>query len=297
MVNLTEILQKELRDGDESKGYVQKLLFDNLARGCLLKTDCGIFVVDKIVPRWDFIAANTRSWQNEPLTKQTDKKSFIREMAIGQQIIDQNGTDLGELADAEMTNKLAVKRLLLSSGKYLSRGEISAVGDVIITKAKSAKRTYIEELRREKTLEKLNASRTEAKLEATAQSKNVPNDDGAENCGGKDLTQTNSGASVKADGITASKANLSATETIDVVRYNKNNGSDAGARERTATTVNGTIRRKYGDFSFLIGKSVDKTVVNFQGEVMIKQHETITRDVLRQAKISGKLLELYLHIE
>ena len=53
--------------------------------------------------------------------------------------------------------------------------------------------------------------------------------------------------------------------------------------------------RKYGDFSFLIGKVTDKTITNFQGEVMVKYGERVTQDVLRQAKISGKLIELCLH--
>ena len=57
------------------------------------------------------------------------------------------------------------------------------------------------------------------------------------------------------------------------------------------------IRKKYGDFNFLLGKTVDKTIVNFQGEVMIKKKERVTKEVLRQAKISGKLIELYLHVE
>lgn len=53
--------------------------------------------------------------------------------------------------------------------------------------------------------------------------------------------------------------------------------------------------RKYGDFSFLVGKVVDKNITNFQGEVMIKYGEKVTHDVLRQAKVSGKLIELCLH--
>ncbi len=59
----------------------------------------------------------------------------------------------------------------------------------------------------------------------------------------------------------------------------------------------GRIRRKYGDFGFLVGRQVDKTVLNFQGEVMLKLGETITEETLRQAKISGKLIEIFLHAE
>lgn len=65
--------------------------------------------------------------------------------------------------------------------------------------------------------------------------------------------------------------------------------------ENRATNVRWNQNRKYGDFSFLIGKVTDKTITNFQGEVMIKHGVRVTHDVLRQAKISGKLIELCLH--
>ena len=67
--------------------------------------------------------------------------------------------------------------------------------------------------------------------------------------------------------------------------------------EATNRVAVSQIRRRYGNFNFLLGKIADKTIVNFQGEVMIKKSEKVTRDVLRQAKISGKLIELYLHVE
>lgn len=57
------------------------------------------------------------------------------------------------------------------------------------------------------------------------------------------------------------------------------------------------FNKKYGDFSFLLGKVADRSITNFQGETMIKRGETITRDLLRQAKISGKLIELCLHVK
>lgn len=67
-----------------------------------------------------------------------------------------------------------------------------------------------------------------------------------------------------------------------------------GQTEELSFTV-GNIRRRYGDFRFLIGRTVDKNIVNFQGELMIKCGECITKEILRQAKIYGKLIELYLH--
>ena len=55
------------------------------------------------------------------------------------------------------------------------------------------------------------------------------------------------------------------------------------------------IKPRYGDFSVLIGKTADKNITNFYGEIMLKQGEKITLDALRQAKLSGKLIELCLH--
>ena len=55
------------------------------------------------------------------------------------------------------------------------------------------------------------------------------------------------------------------------------------------------VKRRYGDFSFLLGKTADKNIINFYGEIMLKRGEKITLDVLRQAKLSGKLIELCLH--
>ena len=54
-------------------------------------------------------------------------------------------------------------------------------------------------------------------------------------------------------------------------------------------------KRRYGNFNFLVGQRVDKTICNFQGEVMIKRDAYITAETLRQAKLWGKLTELCLH--
>ena len=54
-------------------------------------------------------------------------------------------------------------------------------------------------------------------------------------------------------------------------------------------------KRRYCDFTFLLGKTADKNITNFYGETMLKQGEKVTADILRQAKLSGKLVELCLH--
>lgn len=67
------------------------------------------------------------------------------------------------------------------------------------------------------------------------------------------------------------------------------------AKPANTASNSGSLRRRYGDFSFLLGKTADKNITNFFGEVMIRAGETVTVDILRQAKISGKLIELCLH--
>jgi len=64
----------------------------------------------------------------------------------------------------------------------------------------------------------------------------------------------------------------------------------------TITAVKYPVKRRYGDFGFLVGKTVDKNITNFYDEVMIHCGETVTADVLKQAKLSGKLIELCLHV-
>ena len=80
-----------------------------------------------------------------------------------------------------------------------------------------------------------------------------------------------------------------------VSKQSKNKGEQASPQGKKLTAARWLQNRRYGDFSFLIGKTVDKTITNFQGELMIKQGERVTNTILRQAKVSGKLIELCLH--
>lgn len=67
--------------------------------------------------------------------------------------------------------------------------------------------------------------------------------------------------------------------------------------QRTQMGAAYPVKRRYGDFSFLLGKVADKNITNFFNEVMIRRGDVVTKDVLRQAKISGKLIELCLHVK
>ena len=71
----------------------------------------------------------------------------------------------------------------------------------------------------------------------------------------------------------------------------------ATSAEGNNTTTNTSFlpRRKSGDFSFLVGKIVDKNIFNFLGELMIKQGDIVTREVYLRARHFGKLTELCLH--
>ena len=330
MVNLTEILQKELRNDGNLTSIGESLLFDNYTRHCLLQTDKGIFAVDKVTPRWDYVAVTMSPWQNRQLTKRTDNKHFLKKIEIGQKIYNQNGASLGEVVDVELTSKFALQRLLTSSGRYLKRSDVVAVGDAVIAKAKSAKRKVADELRNEAgaTMPKQHVEKPSVKRSVTvadtetiaqttatnetthtqnieqrnsARSEKKPSDEqfvtNAPNTVTEETPQTAVDTSSEAN--RAQTATSTATANVVYFSYGQTEftNSEMGKPARRVTARDNTMRRKYGDFSFLVGKSVDKTMHNFQGEVMIKQHEVITREVLRQAKIAGKLLELYLHIE
>lgn len=54
-------------------------------------------------------------------------------------------------------------------------------------------------------------------------------------------------------------------------------------------------RPNIGAGSFMLGRRCDKTLLNRFNEVIIRQNGVITADVIRQAKLNGKLLELSMH--
>lgn len=101
-----------------------------------------------------------------------------------------------------------------------------------------------------------------------------------------------------ANDIVIIKANQPAKTATAVQNPHKN----ICATKQEQTTISLTpantqypVRRRYGDFSFLLGKTVDKNITNFFNEVMIRAGEVVTYKTLRQAKMSGKLIELCLH--
>lgn len=58
-------------------------------------------------------------------------------------------------------------------------------------------------------------------------------------------------------------------------------------------TVN-TVCRRSGDFNFLIGRTVDKTI-SYNNEIIVRRNGKISAEAVRLARQYGKLVELSLH--
>lgn len=184
-------------------------------------------------------------------------ESSFGEIFAKQRVYDTNGKFLGELENAEFTSKLLLRKITVNNSEF-TRGQIASIGDAVIIRAKSPKQLLRQ---REKELNEANA--TVAPQTESPQPTQI------------------------------SSAQLAVTEQHSQTPIGELSTQTPAQHGNSG----GRIRRRYGNFNFLLGKIADKTIVNFQGEVMIKKKETVTKEVLRQAKISGKLIELYLHVE
>ncbi len=127
------------------------------------------------------------------------------------------------------------------------------------------------------------------------------------------LSKTHRLSAIKCtDGIEYTRGQLMALDEIAIVKMPKQTTNKAKSVQKRLkpkqSEVNAfriamppsaekvyPVRRRYGDFNFLLGKTADKTITNFYNEIMIRKGATVTLDVLRQAKLSGKLIELCLH--
>ena len=197
---------------------------------------------------------------DDTATLQQDDSTALHpfgEISVGQRVYDVNGKFLGELENAEFTSKLVLKKLWVQDTEF-KRGQIFSVGDAVIIRAKTPKQILAQQARELRKME----SEADSKAEKHAES-------------GQTVGLHNNAPTVSA-----------AAQLVAMPE---------GAFNKRAAAAQ--IRRRYGNFNFLLGKTADKTIVNFQGEVMIKKSEKVTKEVLRQAKISGKLIELYLHVE
>lgn len=109
----------------------------------------------------------------------------------------------------------------------------------------------------------------------------------------------------KLKSLTLANGNIVALSKIvannDIITVRTNKPKKPKQPKQTAVTQSATAqpivapKRKSGDFSFLVGKVVDKNVFNFLGELMIREGNVVTREVYLKARAFGKLTELCLH--
>lgn len=222
MVNLSEMLDKTVENLDgESLGKVKKIAIDKESKKCVIITDAGCYLADKMAVDDVVTVCGER---NVTL--------LCAPLSIGKAVYDTSAKYLGDLADCQLTQTLKLVNIALDNGERYARSKLYATGDIIIVKPEVP-------LKPRKPQNKKKPFAKEREKLATVYK------------------------------------------------------AQAGANNLR----NRHPQKKYGDFSFLIGKKVDKNITNFQGEIMLKYGEVITADVLRQAKISGKLIELCLHVQ
>lgn len=109
----------------------------------------------------------------------------------------------------------------------------------------------------------------------------------------------------KLKSLTLANGNIVALSKIvannDIITVRTNKPKKPKQPKQTAMTQSATAqpivapKRKSGDFSFLVGKVVDKNIFNFLGELMIREGNVVTREVYLKARAFGKLTELCLH--
>lgn len=112
-------------------------------------------------------------------------------------------------------------------------------------------------------------------------------------------------STLKLKSLTLANGNVIALSKIvannDIITVRTNKPKKQKQPKRTPATEPTTAqpivapKRKSGDFSFLVGKVVDKNIFNFLGELMIREGNVVTREVYLKARAFGKLTELCLH--
>lgn len=102
---------------------------------------------------------------------------------------------------------------------------------------------------------------------------------------------------ILANGNVVTLSKIVANNDIVTVRTNKPKMSKRKTKAKELANDKPIFapKRKSGDFSFLVGKVVDKNIFNFLGELMIREGNIVTREVYLKARAFGKLTELCLH--
>lgn len=180
-------------------------------------------------------------------------------LQLGKLVYDTDGKLLGSVQDVELTVTLKVKSVTLDNDTVVLPSKIVANNDIITVRTTKPKR----------------AKKKIAIDQQVAQPTMLTDVGTAEQIG--DVEQVAAAAQVDANTNSADAPKVVVTGT--------------------PTTPPATIapKRKSGDFSFLVGKRVDKNICNFWGELMIREGEVVTREVYLKARTFGKLTELCLH--
>lgn len=181
--------------------------------------------------------------------------------AQGEQLICKNvytadGKRVGTVIDVYFSKALTLDRLICSNGQVFTRRQLLGVGDVII-----------------------------ARLPKPAAKQKT-----------KNANKHNYARSIDTTPVTTATVDVTTADTANDIAIAPTTIGATAVKQSTKKNAEPRYpKRRYGDFSFLIGKVADKNITNFYGEVMIKVGDKVTSATLRQAKIAGKLIELCLH--
>lgn len=179
----------------------------------------------------------------------------------GKKVYDTYGKLLGQIADAELGSTLKLKSLLLSNGTKIALSQIVANNDIVTVRANKPKKKVVPKT-------------TLSTMDKNTQQNNVAQ---------VDLTTQN------VDELDDNQARRQTRDDtpLQIVTADADGKNNFG--------VNIAPKRKSGDFSFLVGKVVDKNIFNYLGELMIREGDVVTRHVYIKARMFGKLTELCLH--
>lgn len=180
-------------------------------------------------------------------------------LPLGKSVYSTDGKLLGQIADIEVGSTLKLKSLVLDNNAKIALSKIVANNDIVTVRTNKPKAKLTSTTSQDINTPLQKAAGTATDL--TAQQLVVD-----------DTSANNKGANYK-------------TTTLGQVQL----------APQTSTTAQLSPKRKSGDFSFLVGKVVDKNIFNFLGELMIREGDIVTRQVYLQARAFGKLTELCLH--
>ena len=203
-----------------------------------------------------YITDSVTAKKNTLIASNAQISQLDGEQLVCKDVYTADGKRVGTVIDVYFNTAMTLNKVLCNNGQMFTRRQLQGVGDVII--ARLPKPSAQQKAKTDKKHNKTTSIGTKPVDTATA------------------------------DTATADATFLNATpiETMQTVVVKQDVKNQAEQKYP---------KRRYGDFSFLIGKTADKNITNFYGEVMIRVGDKVTVAILRQAKLAGKLIELCLH--